>query len=118
MLNIAVIGLGLRVSGMLAEMRRLDPEVQVVAVMDPSHEKARNTIREKQLNANPDAVKLFSSLEEMLEHEEKYDGFVIGTSSMPMGLRNFVELIVPELQKRGLYRKEYTGANFRENLRA
>ncbi len=46
------------------------------------------------------------------------DGFVIGTSSMPMGLRNFVELIVPELQKRGIYRKEYTGATFRENLRA
>jgi FMN-dependent oxidoreductase (nitrilotriacetate monooxygenase family) len=46
------------------------------------------------------------------------DGFVIGTSSMPMGLRNFVELIVPELQKRGLYRKSYTGSTFRENLRA
>jgi FMN-dependent oxidoreductase (nitrilotriacetate monooxygenase family) len=46
------------------------------------------------------------------------DGFVIGTSTMPMGLQNFVDLIVPELQRRGLYRKEYTGATFRENLRA
>jgi FMN-dependent oxidoreductase (nitrilotriacetate monooxygenase family) len=45
------------------------------------------------------------------------DGFIIGTSSLPMGLRNFVDLIVPELQRRGLYRTEYTGASFRENLR-
>jgi len=46
------------------------------------------------------------------------DGFVIGTSSLPMGLRNFVDLIVPELQRRGIYRTEYTGATFRDNLRA
>jgi FMN-dependent oxidoreductase (nitrilotriacetate monooxygenase family) len=45
------------------------------------------------------------------------DGFIIGTSSLPMGLRNFVDLIVPELQRRGLYRTAYTGATFRENLR-
>lgn len=46
------------------------------------------------------------------------DGFVIGTSSLPMGLENFVNLIVPELQRRGLYRTEYEGATFRENLRS
>jgi FMN-dependent oxidoreductase (nitrilotriacetate monooxygenase family) len=46
------------------------------------------------------------------------DGFVIGTSSLPMGLRNFVDLIVPELQHRGLYRTSYTGSTFRENLRS
>lgn len=46
------------------------------------------------------------------------DGFVIGTSTMPMGLANFVDLVVPELQRRGLYRSEYTGSTFRENLRS
>ena len=46
------------------------------------------------------------------------DGFVIGTSSSPMGLRNFVDLVVPELQRRGLYRTEYEGRSFRENLRS
>jgi FMN-dependent oxidoreductase (nitrilotriacetate monooxygenase family) len=45
------------------------------------------------------------------------DGFIIGTSTSPMGLRNFVDLIVPELQRRGLYRTEYSGSTFRENLR-
>jgi FMN-dependent oxidoreductase (nitrilotriacetate monooxygenase family) len=46
------------------------------------------------------------------------DGFIIGASSTPTGLRRFVELIVPELQRRGLYRTEYAGATFRENLRS
>lgn len=46
------------------------------------------------------------------------DGFVIGTSTMPMGLANFVDLVVPELQRRGLYRSEYEGRTFRENLRS
>ena len=32
------------------------------------------------------------------------DGFVIGTSSLPDGAGNFVDLVVPELQRRGLFR--------------
>jgi FMN-dependent oxidoreductase (nitrilotriacetate monooxygenase family) len=46
------------------------------------------------------------------------DGFVIGTSTSPMGLRNFVDQVVPELQRRGLYRTEYTGSTFRDTLRS
>lgn len=46
------------------------------------------------------------------------DGFVLGTSSLPMGLRNIVDLIVPELQRRGLFRTAYEGWTFRENLRS
>lgn len=49
---------------------------------------------------------------------EACDGFVIGTSTTPMGLQNIVDLIVPESQRRGLYRTKYTGATFRENLRS
>jgi predicted dehydrogenase len=79
MLNIAVIGLGGRVSGMLAQMCQMDPEVQVVAVTDPSHEKALKTIKDKGLNKDPDSVKLYTSSEKMLENAEKYDAFVIGT---------------------------------------
>ena len=56
-------------------------------------------------------------MQDMFE-SEACDGFVIGTSSLPMGLRNFVDLIVPELQRRGIYRTEYTGSTFRENLRS
>lgn len=44
------------------------------------------------------------------------DGFIIGTSTSPMGLRNFVDHVIPELQRRKLFRTEYTGGTFRENL--
>ena len=61
--------------------------------------------------------KIVDHMQDMFE-SEACDGFVIGTSSLPMGLRNFVDLIVPELQRRGIYRTEYTGSTFRENLRS
>jgi hypothetical protein len=31
-------------------------------------------------------------------------------------LRDFVELVVPELQRRGLMKKQYAGTTLRENL--
>ena len=34
----------------------------------------------------------------------------------PGTFEDFVRFTIPELQKRGLYRKEYTGATLRENL--
>jgi FMN-dependent oxidoreductase (nitrilotriacetate monooxygenase family) len=44
------------------------------------------------------------------------DGFNICASHLPGGLEDFAELVVPELQRRGLYRTEYEGATLRENL--
>lgn len=46
------------------------------------------------------------------------DGFIIAQSLSPGGIEEFVDMAVPELQKRGLYRKEYTGRTFRENLKS
>ena len=34
----------------------------------------------------------------------------------PGGLEDFIDLVVPELQRRGLYRTEYEGTTLRENL--
>jgi alkanesulfonate monooxygenase SsuD/methylene tetrahydromethanopterin reductase-like flavin-dependent oxidoreductase (luciferase family) len=56
-------------------------------------------------------------MQDMFE-SQACDGFVIGTSTSPMGLRDFVGQVVPELQRRGLYRTAYSGATFRENLRS
>lgn len=44
------------------------------------------------------------------------DGFVVAGSYLPGSYEDFVRLVVPELQKRGLFRKDYTGATLRENL--
>lgn len=44
------------------------------------------------------------------------DGFNVMFPSAPDGIEDFVDLVVPELQRRGLFRTEYTGGTFRENL--
>ncbi len=44
------------------------------------------------------------------------DGFNITPTHLPAGCEDFVELIVPELQRRGLMRTEYEGRTLRENL--
>ena len=35
---------------------------------------------------------------------------------LPEGLDDFVDKVVPELQRRGLFRKAYEGTTLRENL--
>lgn len=44
------------------------------------------------------------------------DGFNIMPASLPAGLDDFVALVVPELQRRGLFRTGYEGATLRDRL--
>jgi alkanesulfonate monooxygenase len=44
------------------------------------------------------------------------DGFNIMFPYLPGGVDDFVERVVPELQRRGLFRNEYEGKTLRENL--
>jgi FMN-dependent oxidoreductase (nitrilotriacetate monooxygenase family) len=44
------------------------------------------------------------------------DGFVISAPYVPGAYEDFVRLVVPELQRRGLYHTDYSGATLRENL--
>ncbi|MBC1241505.1 LLM class flavin-dependent oxidoreductase [Nostoc sp. 2RC] len=44
------------------------------------------------------------------------DGFNIMPPWLPGGLDEFVDLVIPELQRRGLFRTEYEGRTLRENL--
>jgi alkanesulfonate monooxygenase SsuD/methylene tetrahydromethanopterin reductase-like flavin-dependent oxidoreductase (luciferase family) len=44
------------------------------------------------------------------------DGFNVMPSHLPEGLRDFVELVVPILQARGLFRLEYGGTTLRDHL--
>ncbi len=45
------------------------------------------------------------------------DGFMLSPIYCPGAIEEFVELIVPELQRRGLLRTEYRGRTMREILR-
>ena len=44
------------------------------------------------------------------------DGFNIMFPFLPAGLDDFVDKVVPELQKRGIFRTQYEGKTLRENL--
>jgi FMN-dependent oxidoreductase (nitrilotriacetate monooxygenase family) len=44
------------------------------------------------------------------------DGFMILPAYFPGAFDDFVDLVVPELQRRGLYRHEYTGSTLRAHL--
>jgi alkanesulfonate monooxygenase len=48
--------------------------------------------------------------------KEGCDGFAVQAAYMPGGIFEFVDLVVPELQRRGLFHTEYEGATLRENL--
>ncbi|AJE47047.1 alkanesulfonate monooxygenase [Celeribacter indicus] len=47
---------------------------------------------------------------------EAADGFNIMPQALPGSLSDFVDLVIPELRKRGLFRDEYEGTTLRENL--
>jgi FMN-dependent oxidoreductase (nitrilotriacetate monooxygenase family) len=55
------------------------------------------------------------SMEEWLIGEG-CDGFNVMFPYLPEGLDDFVDKVVPELQRRGLFRREYEGRTLRENL--
>jgi FMN-dependent oxidoreductase (nitrilotriacetate monooxygenase family) len=44
------------------------------------------------------------------------DGFVVAASHVPGAYEDFSLLVVPELQRRGLFHLDYTGTTLRENL--
>jgi len=47
---------------------------------------------------------------------EECDGFMISAAWSPGAFEEFVDLVVPELQRRGLFRKEYEGTHLRDHL--
>jgi FMN-dependent oxidoreductase (nitrilotriacetate monooxygenase family) len=54
-------------------------------------------------------------MQEWLE-QEAADGFNVMPAWLPGGLDDFARLVVPELQRRGLFRTEYEGTTLREHL--
>jgi FMN-dependent oxidoreductase (nitrilotriacetate monooxygenase family) len=48
--------------------------------------------------------------------ERACDGFVVAASHVPGAYEDFVRLVVPELQRRGIYHRDYAGPTLRETL--
>jgi FMN-dependent oxidoreductase (nitrilotriacetate monooxygenase family) len=49
--------------------------------------------------------------------EEGCDGFTVTFPFLPQGLDDVTQRLVPELQRRGIFRQDYTGTTLREHLR-
>jgi FMN-dependent oxidoreductase (nitrilotriacetate monooxygenase family) len=47
---------------------------------------------------------------------ERADGFIVMPAYFPGAFDDFVNLVVPELQRRGLFRRDYSGATLRDHL--
>jgi FMN-dependent oxidoreductase (nitrilotriacetate monooxygenase family) len=47
---------------------------------------------------------------------EAADGFMVRVSHLPGGLEDFTSFVIPELQRRGLFRQEYAGPMLRDQL--
>ncbi|MES2205925.1 MAG: LLM class flavin-dependent oxidoreductase [Pseudomonadota bacterium] len=65
---------------------------------------------------------IVGSVKEVADHLQNWfennaaDGFNIMPPFLPGGLDDFVDLVIPELQRRGLFRTAYEGKTLRENL--
>lgn len=74
------------------------------------------------LNAGGGHLTLIGTPSEIVDTMEEWfeegvaDGFNLMPPTLPGGLEDFVEFIVPELQKRDLFRKAYSNETFRELL--
>jgi len=62
------------------------------------------------------SVKTVADLIEQWFTEKAADGFNVVPPYSIQGLEDFTRLVVPELQKRGIFRKEYEGKTYRENV--
>ena len=60
-------------------------------------------------------VEIADTMEEWFETRAA-DGFILMVPTLPSALEDFTALVVPELQRRGLFRLEYEGPTLRQNL--
>ena len=61
------------------------------------------------------AAEIADTMQRWLENDA-CDGFNVMFPTVPEGLDDFAALVVPELQRRGLFRTEYEGTTLREHL--
>ncbi|MGE0861600.1 MAG: NtaA/DmoA family FMN-dependent monooxygenase, partial [Gammaproteobacteria bacterium] len=67
----------------------------------------------------PQLVGTASQVADMLQHgleAEECDGFMISAAYTPLAFEEFVDGVVPELQRRGMFRQEYAGTTLRDHL--
>ena len=93
---------------------------ELLKTTDPSQtveEFGRRFLVDRILVAAGTPKAIVDKLEEMHVASGANGGFILGRGYSAMdNIREFVEFVVPELQRRGLSKRKYTGATLRENL--
>jgi FMN-dependent oxidoreductase (nitrilotriacetate monooxygenase family) len=85
----------------------------------PLQEFARRFLVDRILVAAGTPKTIVDKLEELHFGTGANGGFILGRGYSAMdNMREFVEYVVPELQRRGLAKKRYAGSTLRENLNA
>jgi len=131
--------IGLSMLSMLlggVDLSKEDPDGPLPEIPESNGRKARSihlasyakennlTIRQLYLSlaASRSHLSIVGTAEDVADQFEHWfigraaDGFNILPATFPKGLSDFVDLVVPELQRRGLFRKEYEGNDLRTNL--
>ena len=95
---------------------------RVLAVSGKAHPTTRDFIDISGRGTFHDHTRMIGSVKDVADGLEQWfseracDGFVVAASHVPGAYEDFVKLVVPELQRRGLYHKDYAGVTLRENL--
>jgi len=103
---------------------KTNPRIRYNIIRDIAKRENLQTIREvyeriagarghREIVGTPEQI--VDQLEEWFLNEGA-DGFNIMPPTFPDGLNDIVELVIPELQRRGLFRTEYESDTLRENL--
>ena len=115
---------GMRLSDFADEVRaqkgNLGSFEELLKTTDPNqplHEFARRFLVDRILVASGTPKKITDTLEKLHFETGANGGFILGRGYSAMdNIREFVEYVVPELQRRGLAKKKYAGPTLRENL--
>ncbi|MCP1144478.1 LLM class flavin-dependent oxidoreductase [Lysinibacillus endophyticus] len=101
-----------------------NPNIRANIVRDIAKRNNIKTIRElyefigggrghREIVGTPEQIA--DQLQEWFENDAA-DGFNVLPPTFPDGLNDIVDLVIPELQRRGIFRTEYEGTTLRENL--
>jgi FMN-dependent oxidoreductase (nitrilotriacetate monooxygenase family) len=108
--NVAQVSKERGTQGMQGALDRIDSMIQNKQ-MDFKKAVSRTDI--DMVVGTPESVA--DHLQDLFE-SDACDGFVVSPLVFPASLEQFCRAVVPELQRRGIFRKDYTGRTLRENI--